>query len=124
MKVFVNFSNHPEIHWTEEQRTAALLEFHADQICDYPFPGVRADLDEEEVEKLAEKCTEGILKLNPVAIMIQGEFGLSYAVITKIKEKGIPAVYACSERNVRMIKDEEGTEKKEVVFRFVRFRRY
>ncbi len=116
MDIFVNFTNHPSTKWERKQRTEALKY---GMIQDVPFPAVDSGGDEEYIESLAGRCVEQIEQLDPKAVLCQGEFCLSYQVIKRLKEKGIPVLAACSERVVN-----DTGEKKEVVFTFRRFRRY
>lgn len=117
MKRFVNFSNHPSANWSKEQTEAA--ERYG-EICDYPFPSISATADEEEIAALADITAEKIMAMNPEAVMCQGEFTLTYAVICRLVRQDVPVLAACSERQVRELPD----GKKEVVFRFEGFRKY
>lgn len=121
---FVNFSNHPSDSWVEEQKKAAKQDYDIDEIVDCLFPSVSASADKEEIKQMAEHCITEIMAYNPGAVMAQGEFGLTFEVVRRLKEKGIPVVYACSARNVREIQTEGGGYKKEVYFQFIRFREY
>lgn len=58
------------------------------------------------------------------AVMCQGEFTLSYAIIKRLKERGICAVAACSRREAEEILQEDGSTRKKVVFHFEGFREY
>ena len=55
--------------------------------------------------------------------MCQGEFGLTYQLVSLLKEKGIQVVYSCSERKTVEKKTENGTIKASE-FCFVKFREY
>lgn len=114
--VFVNFTNHPSRLWDERQREAA--ERYG-TITDIPFPDVDASGDEAYIARLAEEYLGKILALHPAAVLCQGEFTLAYQVITRLKEKGITVLAACSTRNVKT----EGN-RKEAIFVFERFREY
>ena len=113
---FINFSNHPSKLWPESQVKAA-EEFGT--IIDLPFPAVDEFGDEAYIEQMAGEYVEKILEHEPVAVLCQGEFCLAYAVISKLKEKGITVLAACSKRIV-----EENKEEKKSIFVFQRFRRY
>ena len=114
---FVNFTNHPVSTWTEEQKKAAEAYGEIEEI---PFPMVRAAADEKEILSLAESMAEKIMSMEPAAVLCQGEFTLAYAVIVRLKQKGVKVLAACSERMVEI--NEEG--KKVVSFHFERFREY
>lgn len=120
--IFVNFSNHPSDNWSEKQKKAVSEQFGA-EVIDVPFPSVSPVADESEIRALAEECVETICSHLPKAVMCQGEFGLTYQVITLLKEKGIRAVYSCSERRTVERQTDSGTVKTSE-FCFVRFREY
>ena len=114
--VFVNFTNHPSELWEEKQLKEA--EKYG-RIVDLPFPNVDPQGDEKYIAGLAGESVDRILQLRPSGVLCQGEFTLAYQVITKLKERQIPVLAACSQRNVKT----DGL-KKEVTFSFERFRRY
>lgn len=118
---FVNFSNHPSVHWAEEQTKAALNL--GTVIVDVPFPQVPADIDEHALDSLISESVDCILKKNPAVVLCQGEFTLSYGVIQKLLALDIPVVAACSNRVVQEIYTNNGSEKR-VKYQFVRFRNY
>lgn len=122
ISVFINFSNHPSSNWSENQKKAVYDQYHA-QIIDIPFPQVSASADEEAICSLAEEYVETICNHNPKVVMCQGEFGLTYQVVTLLKGKGILVVYSCSERKTVEKKTNAGTVKTSE-FCFVRFRKY
>lgn len=115
-KTFVNFTNHPSTQWDNNQKKAA--EKYG-RIFDVSFPEVDPWEGEEYIEELAERCLAEILELGPGAVLCQGEFCLVYRLVSRLKEKGISVLAACSRRMV-----EEKNGKKEVCFQFCRFREY
>lgn len=115
--VFVNFSNHPSARWGEEQKAAAAC--YGQQLVDLPFPAVEAKVDEAAVSALAEQYVEQIMSYCPAAVLCQGEFCLTFLVVSALKAQGVTVLAACSERIVT-----EHEDKKEVVFRFEGFREY
>jgi len=117
----VNFSNHPSSHWSETQLAAAA---HYGEVRDLPFPSVEPALDENEILLLAERCAGAILRLDPAAVMCQGEFSLCFAVTQLLQQKGVTVLCACSERKAEEYVNEDGSAGKRVEFSFVRFRRY
>ncbi len=120
---FINFSNHPSERWSEEQKQAAQELAPDGVIVDVPFPQVAADADETKIEELAEEYLDTIEKQSPAAVMCQGEFGLCYAMIRRLKEKGIRVVYSCTERRAVERITENGVEKVSI-FQFVKFRNF
>lgn len=120
MSVFVNFSNHPSAGWSEKQLRKA-REYG--EVVDIPFPNVDSNATEQDIAKLAEHCILEIEKYQPAVVMCQGEFTLCYAVITRLKNKGLACVAACSERKVVEVNDGEKIIK-QAVFEFCGFRKY
>lgn len=118
---FVNFSNHRSEYWNETQKKAAK---EWGNIIDVPFPKVDAEASEDEIARLAEKSVQEIMKHTPNAVMCQGEFTLTYAVIQRLKERNVQVVSACSERETTEEYFNDGTSLKHSEFHFVRFRRY
>jgi len=117
----VNFSNHPSTQWAESQLVAAR---HYGEVRDLPFPAVDPALDENEVLLLAEQCANAILRLDPAAVMCQGEFSLCFMVTQLLQAKGVMVLCACSERKSEEYADDDGSMGKRVSFAFVRFRKY
>lgn len=118
---FINLSNHPSQTWGKEQ-TAAALRYG--KIVDYPFPDVNPYASAEDVEALAEQVTGEIMKLSPVAVMCQGEFSLTYALVRMFRERGICVLSACSERHVLEDTMPDGKNLRTSIFEFVQFREY
>lgn len=114
---FVNFTNHPVDTWDKAQLAAA--EKYG-EIAEVAFPVVNSKASEKDIANLADEMEEKIMALDPAAVMCQGEFTLAYAVIRRLRNRGIKVVAACSERMVEM--NEEG--KKVVTFHFEQFREY
>ena len=114
---FVNFSNHPSDRWDLSQKKEALQ--YGEAIVDIPFPEVDPALDESGLDRLAEEKYREILAWHPAAVMCQGEFGLTFAVVQRLLAAGVTVLHACSGRNVLT----EGNEKI-VRFDFVQFRRF
>ena len=113
---FVNFSNHPFVQWGSEQLKKA-KEFG--EVIDIAFPPVPPEADEDEIARLAEAFAARIIGMDPSAVMVQGEFTLAFAVVSRLMSEGIKCLAACSNRLV-----EEKDNVKFVRFDFVRFREY
>ncbi len=94
------------------------------EVADVAFPMVSPWATPEEVGELADQCCAKIMALEPSVVMAQGEFTLCFAVIERLKEKGIPCVAACSERVVTEKMNPDGTTSKESTFTFRQFREY
>lgn len=119
--MLLNCSNHISKTWSAEQLSAAKKW---GEIIDYPFPNVSAFVDEIYIDKYAEDIVNTIQRMQPSAVMCQGEFTLTYAIITKLLQKGIKVFAACSERKVQESVLPDGSVEKKSVFQFVRFREY
>ena len=123
--MLINFSNHPYNTWGDKQKDAG-AKFGT--VVDLPFPAVSSKADEREIKCLAEKSLEiiiGLLNDEPAsAVMVQGEFTLTYAVVSLLLKRGIKAISACSERRVTEVAGEDGKLVRHVEFSFERFREY
>ena len=118
---FINFSNHPSQGWEADQLDAA-QEYGT--VVDIPFPSVSAWASTADVNRLAGKVCEEIEKYRPAAVMVQGEFTLTYHVIRMLKEKQITVLAGCAERETREEKCSDGSVQKIARFKFVQFREY
>ena len=121
--IFVNLSNHPSHKWCREQKEAVDKIVPSARIVDYHFPSVDSMLSETQILKMAEQLAGEIAALDPSAVMCQGEFGLTFCLVTMLKKMGIKTVYGCSERKATEIQTKNGTEKVST-FIFVKFREY
>ena len=128
--MFINYSNHPSANWNQVQLTAANSY---GKLYDMAFPVVSVRDTEEDIVVLAEnqlKLLEELAKengktLNDTTIMCQGEFSLSYALISKIKEKYPLCKVVCAISERQVVEKQEGENMvKQVVFSFAGFREY
>ena len=120
-KFFINHTNHPSERWSGEQRKAAQVY---GEILDIPFPAVDAEATSAEVATQVEENLEKILVLEPAAVLCQGEFNYTFALVEQLKNLGITVVAATSER---VVADEilpDGSTRQVATFRFVQFREY
>lgn len=120
--MLINFSNHPYLKWSDKQKQAAIRLFG--EVEDMPFPNIPADDGIESVLTLADEYVSKIIAKSPSGVLCQGEFTLTFAVISALIEHHIPVYAACSERNVTKRISEDGKEIKETIFEFSRFREY
>ena len=118
---FINHTNHPSSRWEEGQRSAA--EAYG-TIVDLPFPAIPPDWSKDEVCRLAEENAYGILTRRPAAVLVQGEFSYTVALVERLKAAGILVLSACSERLVHERGDENGETIRESRFVFRCFRTY
>lgn len=120
-KIFVNHTNHLSAKWSPEQIIAA--EKYG-EIVDFPFPNIDADWNENQISELVEVNGKKILAMNPAAVLCQGEFSYTYAMINYLKKNNIPVLAAASERVVEELITENGATQKLSLFKFVKFRQY
>lgn len=119
-KIFINHTNHPSEKWSAAQREAA--EAYG-SIVDVPFPPVPSDATAEEVSALVQLQLEKILLMEPAAVLCQGEFNYTFAMVERLKQAGIATLAACSERVTSEIVQGDCTTRVSH-FRFVQFRAY
>ena len=122
-KVFINCSNHPSSEWSDEQKNAAGRDGKV-EIVDILFPEVDPHWGQKKIKSKAEEVCKKIYGYNIDRVMCQGEFTLSYQIIRELKGNGINVVAACSRRETKECRKEDGTTEKKTVFRFEKFRRY
>lgn len=118
--MLINLSNHPSSKWSKEQTAAAKRQFG--KIVDLPFPAVSPEGDENYIADLADECCNKVMELaggEPAIVHLMGEMTLSFAIISRLKQSGVPCVASTTER---LVKEYDGH--KDVVFQFVRFRNY
>ena len=122
-KYFINLSNHPSDKWDSAQ-TQGALSFG--EIKDIPFPAVPPEYDEDQIDELADEYVAKVTSIDGdvAAVLVQGEYSLTYAVVRKLLAIGKKVMLACSARNIVERVDENGETVKEVRFKFVRFREY
>ena len=123
--MLVNFSNHPYEKWEDRQKEAARVY---GTTRDLKFPAVPGNADEKDIDTMAERSVEEILALlgggEPDAVLVQGEFTLTYAVVSRLLDRGISVISASADRRVTETRDDEGRNVKQAVFCFDRFREY
>lgn len=119
--IFINYSNHPSARWSVAQREAA--EAYG-AIVDMPFPDIEPTWDAAQVGALADTVAAEIIAKKPAAVLCQGEFTYTFALIERLRKVGITVVAACSERVVHETVDEEGVSHKTAEFSFVQFRQF
>lgn len=125
-KTLLNITNHPSERWSDEQKAGW------DRIIDIPFPTVSPHLDVEDKEYveivtwLLKKIEKVIrqYKEDELYVCLQGEFSLCYRVFESCQRADYPVTFAIptTERVVEEIVLPDGTTKKNVTFRFVRWR--
>ena len=126
--MLINLTIHPSDKWADDQKNCA-IELYG-ELKDLPFPMVPTSAGVPEVIVMADGIIDNILKIKEesstaetFAVMAQGEFTLTYAVVNRLKSMGITVISAVSERIV-MEQVENGEVRKTVIFRFAGFREY
>ena len=119
--IFINLSSHPSTAWSLQQLSEASK--YGD-IVDRAFPEVDPHMSGEDVRKTAQNIAAEIAEIKPDAVMCQGEFTLTYALVQALKAYQITVFAACSQRCTEETTDENGNTVKKAVFRFVQFRTY
>lgn len=119
--MFINLSNHPSNGWSKAQIEEAIKYGN---IKDIDFPIVPPQATSKEIDNLVTQYFELVVKQNPKAVMLQGEFTFSFRLIVKLKQIGIKVVAACSDRVTHEYVDEAGVTRKNSEFRFIQFREY
>lgn len=120
-KIFINYTNHPISEWSDEQRSAA--KKYAEELVDIPFIGIDPDKDEADIEKIADSELRKILMKaegHEATVHLMGEQTLSFSLIKKLQGLGVRCVASTTKREVKDL----GDNKREVAFRFVKFREY
>ena len=116
--MFINLSNHPSSGWSLEQLKAAKKY---GEVIDLAFPNIEPSFTSKDVNELADVTAEGILEIDAHAVVhIMGEMTYTYAVVSRLKSKGITCLASTTERNTIMMPN--GTKVSD--FKFVQFREY
>lgn len=123
--MLINLTNYPVSGWPPEQ-TQKAKELYG-EIVDYPFPSVPVDYEVRDIVFIAESITEELLQKEHddmhFTVLCQGEFSLTYAVVSRLLRFGVEVVSAVSERIVN--EERVGKEVRKIsVFRFYGFRKY
>lgn len=120
--IFINLTNHPSTTWGADQLAAAEL---LGRVIDILFPMVSPDATTAEVHQLADQLVTDVLLTAEAAqtamtVHVMGEHTLTYAVVARLKARGVPCVASTSNRNTIMLPD----GRKVSEFKFVQFREY
>lgn len=121
MRTFINHTNHAAKCWSRSQRAAA--ERYG-EIVDVPFPAIPASAETTEVTELALQTGRELLRMEPAAVLCQGEYTYTYALTMFLQAHGIPVLTACSERIVSESVNADGSTSRQSIFQFVMFRTY
>ena len=120
--LLINHTNHLSDSWPLAEQQAAAAAYG--RVVDLPAPVIAADCSEDQIEALAEAYVERILEWQPAAVLCQGEYCYTYAVVHRLRDAGITVLAACSERMVEERQEADGSVRRVSRFCFTRFRRY
>lgn len=120
--LLVNHTNHPFRAWPLAEQQAASETYT--RVVDLLMPMIEADSSELQVAALAEAYVDRILDLQPTAVLCQGEYCYTYAMVSRLKAAGVRVLAACSERVVEEHQNEDGTVRRVSHFCFTCFRQY
>lgn len=118
--MLINLTNHPYSDWSNPQLEAA---GKWGDIIDLPFPVIDASGDEKYILSLVNEYSEVIKKIsedNHVSVHVMGELTFTFAMVSKLQKEGISCIASTTKRTVTQIVP----GKKQVEFKFVRFRPY
>lgn len=119
--MLINLSNHPSSKWSEEQMNAA--KCYGD-VVDLPFPIVNPNGNEQYIDTLAEEYLVKMKNLSSdnsiFVVHLMGEMSFTFALVLRLQNLGVQCVASTTERIVEDLED----GKKQVTFKFVRFRAY
>jgi hypothetical protein len=124
--MLINFTNHTYVKWSDDQYAAAMEQFG--RVVDIPFPIVPEDAGEADIARMADDAVR-VIRLAGVSgemlsVLVQGEFTLAFAIISRLQREGAQCYAACSKRETVETQAADGSTVKNAVFRFVRFRKY
>lgn len=116
--MFINLSNHPSENWSKEQFEAARSY---GEVLDMSFPNIEPSFTSSEIGNLADDVVNAISAYgSDVTVHIMGEMTFTYAVVSRLKARGVICVASTTERNIVMMPD----GRKVSEFKFVQFREY
>lgn len=121
MSVFINISNHPSNKWSAEQLAAA-QEFG--DIIDIDFPQIVPGETIEEIQNKANSIFSRIKNFRNPVVMVQGEFTLTYQLVTLLQKAKIRTVASTQNRTSKESVDQNGNTIKVSSFCFEGFRDY
>ena len=129
--MLINNTNRVHETWSKEQLSAA--ETYG-EIVDMIMPGLAADADEAEADRVAGLVVRRILRRLETesgdrdaggnAVLCQGDFTLVYRVVHRLKEAGITVMAPAFQRITKPTLRPDGTTVPGYSFGFVRFRKY
>ena len=123
-KYFINITNHYSVTWSKEQQEAA--NEYGEEIIDHGFPGIPPRASSDSLDNEAKNLVNFIINKfgSNIVALVQGEMTMTYKIVNEFKRRGITCVAATSERTVTEKRQDDGSTKKQTIFKFVGFREY
>lgn len=123
VKYFINITNHYSVNWSKEQQEAANKY---GEIIDHGFPMVPPRASSDSLNNEATTLVNLIINKfsNDIVALVQGEMTMTYKIVNEFKRHGIICLAATSERIVTEKRQDDGSTKKQTIFKFVGFRKY
>jgi hypothetical protein len=129
--MLINNTNREHTTWGEDQLEAS-KDFG--EIVDMIMPGIPAEADEAEADRIAGLVVRRILRRlgrenagtgnEQDAVICQGDFTLVYRVVTRLKEARVTVVAPTFQRVTKPTLRPDGTTVPGYSFRFERYRQY
>ena len=129
--MLINNTNREHTTWGEDQLEAS-KDFG--EIVDMIMPGIPAEADEAEADRIAGLVVRRILRRlgrenagtgnEQDAVICQGDFTLVYRVVTRLKEAGVTVVAPSFQRVTNPTLRPDGTTVPGYSFSFERYRQY
>lgn len=126
--MLINITNHPSDKWPKEQMDEATKQYEL--VVDLTPPIIDPNITDEEVFQIAIEYRNKVIDLihdtsaKLCAVHVMGEFTFTYTLIALLQKFGIRCVASTTERIASDGVMEDGTIKKQSIFKFVRFREY
>jgi hypothetical protein len=116
--MFYNLSNHPHINWGNAQLEAARKW---GGIEDVPFPKVPAQLDEQDILRLARECVKKVKMSANDAIFVAGEYGIVFPIIDELLNQEKTVLSTVSDGKMTYRTTDNGTSERITHFNFLEF---
>src|SRR5207244_2893512 len=94
------------------------------ELVDIAFPQVPPEAGPEQVRAIGSALVSKIVRLHPDVVLVQGEFTLSFFLVSSLQELGFTCVAATTKRRTEIERLPDGSSRRVSVFQFVQFRRY
>lgn len=116
--MFYNLSNHPHANWGNAQLEAARKW---GDIEDVPFPEVNAQLNEQDILRVALECVKKIKMSKDDAIFVAGEYGFVFPIIDELLSQGKTVLSTASDSKKAYYTADNGTSERIIHYNFLKF---